>query len=80
MRRVADLLARGVTGMYVAPGDVFGGYLQAGQKELALQWLSKFVDSRDPNVYGALRDPFAIDSFRDDPRFLEILRRTKPPL
>ena len=80
MRRVADLLAKGVSGTYVSPGDVFTAYLHAGQKDLALQWLSKLVDARDPNVYGAARDPFVNDSFRDDPRFHEIVRRTRLPI
>ena len=79
MRRVADRLAAGVSGVYVTPGDVFQPYLHAGQKDLALQWLSKAVDARDPNVYGAVRDPFVVDSLRDDPRFQEILRRVRLP-
>ena len=80
MRRVAELLAKGVSGTYVAPSEVAMQYLLAGQKDLALQWLSKSVDARDPNVYGAVRDPFVIDSLRDDPRFQEILRRTRLPI
>ena len=80
MRRVADLLAMGVSGSYVAPIDVFDAYLHAGQKDLALEWLSKVVGARDPNVYGPLRDPFTVDSFRDDPRFQDILRRTRLPI
>jgi hypothetical protein len=79
MRRVADLLATGVTGAYVAPIDVFSAYLHAGQKDAALEWLSKAVEAGDPNVYGPVRDPFTNDSLRDDPRFQEILRRARLP-
>jgi Tfp pilus assembly protein PilF len=80
MRRVADLLATGVSGTYVAPIDVYSAYLHAGQKDLALQWLSKAVDARDPNVYGAFLNPLASDTFRDDPRFQDLLRRTRLPI
>jgi Tfp pilus assembly protein PilF len=80
MRRVADRLAAGVRGVYVAPIDVFLAYLHAGEKNLALEWLSKSVDARDPNVSGAVRDPFAKDSLGDDPRFQGIVRRTKLPI
>ncbi|HUE85812.1 MAG TPA: protein kinase, partial [Vicinamibacterales bacterium] len=72
MRRVADLLASGVKGTYVPPIDVFTTYLNAGQKDLALEWLSKSIDARDPNVYGAVRSPFTIDRLGDDPRFQKL--------
>ena len=79
MRRVADLLASGLNGVHVAPIDVYIPYLHAGQKDLALEWLSKAVEGRDPQVYGAAASPFAIDSLGDDPRFQEILRRAGLP-
>lgn len=69
IRRVDDRLAVGVNGIYVVPIDVYIAYLYAGQKDLALEWLLKSVEARDPNVSGAVRDPFASDSFRDDSRF-----------
>jgi tetratricopeptide (TPR) repeat protein len=80
MRRVADRLAAGVSGVYVAPIDVHLAYLHAGEKDLGLQWLSKSVDARDPNVSGALRDPFVRDSLGNDPRFQAIVGRTKLPI
>jgi len=80
MRRVADLLAVGIGGTYVPPVDVFAAYMHAHQEDAALQWLAKAVDVRDPNLYGALRDPFVIDRVADDPRFREILRRTRLPI
>jgi serine/threonine-protein kinase len=75
MRRVADLLASGMSGVHVAPIDVHIAYLHAGDKNLALEWLSRAVDGRDPQLYGVAADPFANDSLGDDPRFQEILRR-----
>jgi hypothetical protein len=80
IRRVGDRLAVAVNGVYVAPIDVYIAYLYAGQKDLALEWLLKSVEARDPNVSGAVRDPFASDSFRDDPRFQNLLRRTRLPI
>jgi serine/threonine-protein kinase len=79
MRRVGDRLAVGENGVYVAPIDVFLAYVHAGQKDLALEWLSKSVEARDPNVSGAVRDPFNSDSLRDDPRFQAVLRRAGLP-
>jgi eukaryotic-like serine/threonine-protein kinase len=79
MQQIADRLAAGLPGMYVSPIEVFSTYLYAGRKDLALEWLSKSIDARDPNVYGAVRDPFVIDSLGDDPRFQNILRRTGLP-
>jgi hypothetical protein len=80
MRRVADWLASGVKGTYVPAMDIFTTYLNGGQKDLALEWLSKSIDARDPNVYGAVRDPFTVDSFGDDPRFRSLVLRTRLPI
>jgi len=79
MRRVADLLATGLSGVYVAPIDVHIPYLHAGELDRALEWLSKSVEARDPNVYGATADPFLIDRLGDDPRLQELLRRARLP-
>jgi tetratricopeptide (TPR) repeat protein len=79
MRSVADRLAAGLTGAYVAPVDVLIPYLHAGQKDLALEWLSRAVEARDPNLYGIVSDPFVADSLGGDPRFREIRRRTTLP-
>lgn len=80
MRQVADLLSKGRNGTYVPAIDVFAAYMHAGEKDLALQWLLKAVDARDSNLYGAVRDPFVVDSVAGDPRFREILRRTRLPI
>ena len=80
MRRVADLLASGVKGKFVPAIDVFTTSLNAGRKDLALEWLTKSIDARDPNVYGAVRSPFTIDSLGDDPRFQKLVLRTRLPI
>jgi serine/threonine-protein kinase len=80
MRQAGDLLAGGLKGVYVAPIDVFLAYVHAGERDLALDWLSKSVDVREPNVYGAVRDPFVTDALGGDPRFEAILRRARLPL
>lgn len=46
MRQAADLLASGMSGVHVAPIDVSIAYLHAGQKDRALEWLSKAADIR----------------------------------
>jgi tetratricopeptide (TPR) repeat protein len=79
MRRLGDFFAAGLNGTYVAPNEIFLAYAHAGEADLALQWLSKSVDARDPNVYGAVRDPFVVGRLGDDPRFQKIVRRTGLP-
>jgi len=82
MRRVADLLAAraGASGKYVSPLVVFSAYIEAGEKDLALDWLSKAIEVRDPNVYGAVRNPLTIDSVGNDPRFRDLMLRTGLPM
>ena len=82
MRRVADLLAArtGTSREYVSPLVVFSAYIEAGEKDLALDWLSKSVEARDPNVYGAVRNPLSVDSLGDDPRFRALVLRTGLPM
>lgn len=79
MRRVADLLASGISGVHVAPVDVHLAYLHAGEKDLALEWLLKAAERGDPQVFGAARDPFTNDSLGDDPRYQEFLQRVRLP-
>ena len=80
MRRLADLLSSGVSRSYVPPAVFFTLYLEAGENDLALERLSKAVDARDPNVYGAVRNPFAIDTVGNDPRFRALVLRTGLPM
>jgi hypothetical protein len=54
------------------------GNLRAGEKELALEWLEKGFEMRDPNM-PYISVPPAFDSLRDDPRFQDLLRRMNLP-
>jgi hypothetical protein len=64
----------------VSPLVVFSAYIEAGEKDLALDWLSKAVEARDPNVYGAVRNPLSVDSLGDDPHFRALVLRTGLPM
>jgi hypothetical protein len=78
MRRAANTLAAGFSGVYIAPFDVVWAYSQAGDRDRTLTWLVKAVDARDPNISAMVTDP-QFDSLRGDARFLELLRRANLP-
>jgi TolB-like protein/Tfp pilus assembly protein PilF len=50
-------------------------YLGLGDKDHALEWLSKALDQQDANVY-LMSDP-RYDPLRSDPRFSELVKRMK---
>jgi serine/threonine protein kinase/tetratricopeptide (TPR) repeat protein len=64
-------------GIYASPVDIATFYLMAGDNERALEWLSRAVDIRDPNV-GFVRDP-NFDPLRGDLRFQALVRRIGLP-
>jgi serine/threonine protein kinase len=64
-------------GIYVSPVDRATFYLMAGDNGRALEWLSKAVEIRDPNV-GFVRDP-NFDPLRGDLRFQALVRRIGLP-
>ena len=75
-RAAAALIARGGTS-FVSPFDAAGLYVDAGEKTLALDWLEKCYDARDPNMpYIGL--PF-YESLRGEPRYQDLLRRIGLP-
>lgn len=78
MRGAADLLAARSRKTYVTPFDVAGNYALAGEKTQALGWLEKALEMRDPNMPYVSVDP-ALDTLRNTPRFLDILRRMNLP-
>jgi eukaryotic-like serine/threonine-protein kinase len=77
MRRAAELQAARSRKTYVSPTLVAELYLQAGEKDLALQWLEKAFEVREPNLpYIGTPD---YDSLRSDPRFQNLLRLMNLP-
>jgi len=52
-------------------------YLQAGDRDRALEWLQRASEVRDPNV-PYLRAP-EWDPVRSDPRFQNLMRRVGLP-
>ena len=75
MKRVAEYqVARAI----YRPGDIGNSYAFAGEKDKALEWLEKGVDTRDPALQYLLSDP-VYDFVRSDPRFRELLRKVGLP-
>jgi tetratricopeptide (TPR) repeat protein len=63
--------------VYDVPFGIATLYIMAGEKDLALEWLEKGFELRDPNMSYICFPCF--DSVRSDPRFQAILRRMKLP-
>jgi len=63
---------------YVPPGEIAPFYLEAGQKDRALDWLERCFDEHESvSVYAAV-DP-GWDSVRTEPRFQALVRRLNLP-
>ena len=77
-RRLADFMAaRYESSGRVMAVDIAIKYICAGDKARAIDWLEKAYEDRDPNL-PYLGKP-VWDSVRDDPRFLDLLRRMDLP-
>jgi hypothetical protein len=63
---------------YVPPGEIAGFYLEAGQKDRALDWLERCYDEHESGSVYAAVDP-SWDSVRTEPRFQALLRRLNLP-
>jgi len=76
MLQGAELLASLADSVYSPAYDVARLYLNAGQYQEALIWLAQAVEEHDPNT------PYIVqplwDPIRDEPQFIEILRRVYP--
>jgi len=91
MRRVADLLAlrydrsRGAPDPNAAalasqpPRVIAAWYMNAGDHDLALDWLEKALEVHDPQLLYLAIDP-RWDAVRSDPRFQTVLHAMKLPL
>jgi serine/threonine-protein kinase len=76
-KRAAEaLIARGRTS-FVGPVDVANLYVEAGEKKLALDWLERSYDLRDPNV-PYIGIPFYAP-LGQEPRYQALLRRVGLP-
>ena len=67
-------LQRVAAGEYVAPRRLAESYAKLGDLENLILWLERSIQDRDVTILRLGVDPI-FDPFRDDPRFLEILRR-----
>lgn len=73
----ADILASEYDTLYVTPTDIAVLYTFGGNKELALNWIEKGFEVRDPNLPYLLLPIY--DSLRNEPRFQEIARKMNLP-
>jgi TolB-like protein len=58
------------------PYDIAASYAYAGEKDLAFEWLSKAYEL--PVRYPVMTD-FRFDSLREDPRYVQLLRKLNLP-
>jgi hypothetical protein len=58
----------------VEPYYLAVAYASAGDKDDAFLWLEKELASHDPGLAHLAIDPY-LDSLRDDPRCLDLMRR-----
>jgi eukaryotic-like serine/threonine-protein kinase len=65
-------------GLPVPAVEYARAHLRLGQKELALRWLARACDERTVFVLFINTDPF-YDEIRADPRFEELVKRTRAP-
>jgi tetratricopeptide (TPR) repeat protein len=78
MRNVAEILEARSRNEYVTPIRIVFAYDVAGETEKAFAWLEKAFEGRDPNMVYLAVLPLS-DEIRNDPRFIELLRRMKLP-
>lgn len=78
MKHMADYQASTISEKSWRPGDIGNSYACAGEKDKALDWLEKGVDTRDPALEYLLSDP-VYDGLRSDPRFQNLLRKVGLP-
>jgi serine/threonine-protein kinase len=77
MKRAAEALIVHFHKSYANPTDIACLFLEAGEKEKALDWLEKGYEVRDQSMpYVGLP---IYDSVRGDPRFVSLLRRMNLP-
>jgi tetratricopeptide (TPR) repeat protein len=60
------------------PLGVAKRYAEAGERDLAFQWLEKAFTERTPQLLHIVADP-AYDDLREDPRYRDLIRRIGIP-
>jgi serine/threonine-protein kinase len=75
MRRAADILAARPGSLKVNPMSVTRLYLRAGRNDLALDWLERSYEARDPSLPYLNSGHKEYDAVRSHPRFQALLRR-----
>ena len=60
---------------YVLPSTLAIAYMGSGDREQALAWLKRAIDTHDPLLAENIFDPRFFDSLSSDSRFTELLRR-----
>jgi TolB-like protein/tRNA A-37 threonylcarbamoyl transferase component Bud32/Tfp pilus assembly protein PilF len=78
LSRIAEMLIVRSRSTYVTPWQIGTLYTRAGKNDEALEWLEKAYEEHDGNMPYISVDPI-FDGLRDDPRFLDLLRRMNLP-
>jgi len=77
-RAVWKAVAEKQAALSIRPVHVAEVYVRAGEKELALDWLEKAFERRDPNMSG-IGGVSKRDMLRDEPRYQDLLDRMNIP-
>jgi serine/threonine protein kinase/tetratricopeptide (TPR) repeat protein len=78
LTRVVGILTARMDTAFVTPWQIGTLYARAGQKSLALEWLEKAFEIRDPNIPYLSIDPI-FDELRGEQRFRTLLERMNAP-
>ena len=79
MKRTADALAERFRTSVALPTDIASFYAEAHEGTKAVEWIAKGYEVRDPAMPYIGVWPF-FDGIRDDPRFLELMRKMNLPI
>jgi len=79
MKRGAEVLIARLPETFCLPSDIAQFYIMAGVKTKALDWLEKGLEIHDPAL-PYLGMPVFVDLLRDEPRYLDLLRKMNLPV
>jgi hypothetical protein len=72
--RILEELQQMRSRRYVAPRAVAYVYLGLDSLDVAIDWLIRGAETRDPWLQYHIRNPLSPDGLRDNPRYPELLR------